>query len=87
MKKEHVDLLKILDNDVLYAPSQIADLGLEVGTWSDRPDPSKARNSYRRVLATLANRHFGPREGHVPVKGQSEQPAWTGKTWKTLVDK
>ena len=86
-KKLTKDLIDFLDDESLYTPAQIAQIGLEKGLFDNEPDIQKAKENCRKAFGAMSRKKEFPKSGDgiVIVKNQGPAFGWLGRRWKARI--
>jgi len=83
--KKYKNLIRNLDEDVVYSPATIAAFALEHELLKEEGvEIKKQAQRVRIAMGNFSNQHDFPDQGDdmVYIRGQSPKPGWYGWRWK-----
>lgn len=86
--KKYCAYVRLLDDDALYTPSTIVDLGIQAGLFPkdlDKASYFACRKRIRQAMSRIAVGLPMKEDGWIKRPGQQASRAWLGSHWKAAI--
>lgn len=86
--KKYCAYVRLLEDDTLYTPSTIVDLGIQEGLFPKGLGKDvyfACRKKVRQAMSRIAVNLPQNEDGWIKLKGQQASRAWLGSKWKDAI--